>query len=883
MITLNKCRFICELTEAEESKLGDLGGKAVNLARMIARDLPVPPGFVITSKAYEYFIRKNDLQDRITEYMKKIDGQTTSNKIEEISNQIKKEMQSASMPACLKEGIDRIYEKNELDFKVPMAVRSSATAEDMPESSFAGQYDTYLNIRGRERLLEAIKKCWASLWNARAISYRLEKRINSDEISQAVIVQQQIDADRAGVLFTANPLNGRRDRMLITASWGLGESVVSGDVNPDRYIVERPGGETVEINVNRKEVMTVRKENGVETVEVPPSRQKEQVLSESELKNLMDYGEELEELFAVPQDVEWGISNNEIYLLQSRPITSLFPLPEKSTLEGNDYKIYMNFNIFSQAMKEPFTPLGEALIMVMMKILNEFMWRNSQGKIPGWYKYAGGRVFFDMTKILPYQIILNNLEENPADKDPKTTEILLEVAKKNKEKLSEIKLSGGQLVKYLLKNLNPGLIKLTLSFIRKYRYARKHPDRAREKILQLEEDFLAELSEKRNQLNGREERLKLIEKSMTWFMKTSLMQIAYATPSSTYLEKVEAVLEKHNLETDILNDVEKWLPHSVTTEMGVDLQKTARKISEEDKELSTDAEEIEEFLGKYGHRKSIELDVGIPTWAEDPKYVLDLIRSYIDNDSYRSGLKEYHSGRQEAEKAIDEIRKKLENEAGFKTAKKAEKMLLDFRKLFGMRERFKFFLLRTFKVYREMMLEIAREMQEEGNIDEVEDIFFLKFSEIIDKKEKRQELVQKRKQEYSRNSRINAPRVMMSTGESIYYSDSKTGDGDLQGIGVSAGIAEGPVKILHDPEEGSSLKSGDILVTKGVNPSWTPLFLTIEGLIMETGGPISHGSVVAREYGIPSVAGVDRATEKLKENQIVRVNGEKGTIEIVKN
>lgn len=879
---MSEFRFICELKNAAKIRAGAPGGKAANLARMIARDLPVPSGFVLGGDAYDCFIGENDLEVRILEYMKQIDDETASDEIERISARIKKEIKSSPIPPQLIESIVGIYEENEQDYDKPVAVRSSATAEDLPESSFAGQYDTYLNIRGREELLEAIKSCWASLWNARAVSYRLKQGIDSDDISQAVIVQKQIDADRAGVLFTANPLNGRRDRMLITAAWGLGDAVVSGEVNPDRYIIERPGGVSEEIDVNKKEVMTVRKEGGVETVKVPPARQQEQVLDKSELKKLQDYGEELEEIFAGPQDVEWAIEDNEIFLLQSRPITSLFPLPEESTLEGSDFRVYMNFNIFSQAMKEPFTPLGEEVVRVMMGFFNELLYRNYEGRIPGWCKSAGGRIFFDMTDLICYEKVRENMKENPGDKDPRTSEIMLDVADRYRERLSQAKMTKWQVLNFIFKTVNTELIKKSLSLLKKYRYGGKNPDQAREKILKIEEDFMDELKEKRSKLSdSRKDRLKFIEKTLHEFMEACLPQLAYAAPSSTYLEKVESMLEGHDLETDILKDVEKSLPHSVTTEMGVELQKIALNIDEQDKELSPETEEIVDFLDRYGHRKPVELDVGIKTWEENPQYVLDLIRSYIENDSYRRGLKEYHDGQRDAQKAIEEISEKLESRAGLKTAKKAEKLLIDFRKLFGMRERFKFFLLRIFKVYREMLLEIGREMREEGNIGEPEDIFFLRFTEITDKGEKRQDLVQERKQEYSHNSQINAPRVMISTGESIYYSDSTEEEGDLQGIGVSAGIAEGPVKILQGPEEGSRLEPGDILVTKGTNPAWTPLFLNIEGLIMETGGPISHGSVVAREYGVPAVAGVDRATEKLKENQTVNINGEKGTIDIL--
>lgn len=329
-----------------------------------------------------------------------------------------------------------------------------------------------------------------------------------------------------------------------------------------------------------------------------------------------------------------------------------------------------------------------------------------------------------------------------------------------------------------------------------------------------------------------------------------------------------------------LQAVEKAVPHSVTTEMGMSILRMAKDLDAQGRRASLDTPELADFLNTYGHRNTIELDVGIPAWQEDPSYVVDLVNTCIDSQTYDEGLQRFEKAKIEADAAVHRIRKSMEQAGDPGKAKKVYRLLTDFRAMFGIRELSKFYLRQGLALYRNVILDIGRELAEQGRLKEASDVFFVTFPDIRSGKGLKP-VVEQNREQYALEMNRMAPRVLTSTGESFHAPVMKAGDTALMGIPVSPGVTEGRVRVLHHPEEGHSLEVGDILVTTGTNPSWTPLFLKLGGLIMETGGPISHGSVVAREYGLPAVAGVVNATRQLKDGQRVRINGETGSVELL--
>jgi hypothetical protein len=310
--------------------LSQVGGKGASLARMAAAGLPVPPGFHVTTAAYRQFVAEHNLQEQILTavYAATADQPAT---LEEASSRIGQLFAQRAMPEDIAEAIRRAYaELGEGD--VPVAVRSSAIAEDLPSASFAGQQETYLNIRGTEAVLEAVKKCWASLWTARAIAYRARQGIAPDAAALAVVVQELVLADVAGILFTANPADGKSGEIVINAAWGLGESIVSGAVTPDTLTVEKKSGRIIRRETADKQTMVVRAEFGTREAPVPSSQSKRPVLADAQAEELAELGVRIEKMYEMPMDIEWALREGRVFILQARPITALPEPPLEWTL-----------------------------------------------------------------------------------------------------------------------------------------------------------------------------------------------------------------------------------------------------------------------------------------------------------------------------------------------------------------------------------------------------------------------------------------------------------------------------------------------------------------------------------------------------------------------
>ncbi len=487
----------------------------------------------------------------------------------------------------------------------------------------------------------------------------------------------------------------------------------------------------------------------------------------------------------------------------------------------------------------------------------------------------GGRIFIDITDFMRTEKSWEKLKKNnPADKDPVTTRALLQLVQRSKEELvnPRERVRVGRLISYRL-------TRILLSAAVKYAYGKVSPFKAREKAVRLGEKIIQELKEERKTLQTVEEKLGFFQRHGSKLFE-GFGIVLYVAASSTYIEKTRKIMKEHLEDTSLLQEVEKSVPHSVTTEMGMEILELAKSYDQRGKRPQARDPEMVRFLERYGHRASIELEVGVPVWREDPRYVLDLINTYIDNQNYQEGIDKFNKGKEEAEAAIQTIKRRLEEQGQPRKARKAEKLLKDFREMFGIREQSKFFVRHFLTIFREILMEVGEALVQQGRIEEKEDIFYVTTEDIrsggdLEKK------VKENREQYRLDLQRTAPRLLTSTGESIYSANMEVGENALVGIPVSPGVYEGRARILSSPEEGSKLEKGDILITAGTNPAWTPLFLKLGALVMETGGPISHGSVVAREYGLPAVAGVAGATSKIKEGQRVRINGESGQVELM--
>lgn len=860
-------KYVKSLAKISKKDLEIVGGKGANLGEMIKNDFLVPQGFVIITDAYQRFINDN----KIIKEIDNLDLALKNNHVEDLeklSGKIKSAFELGEIPQEIKIEIEFILKELNM---TNVAIRSSSTAEDLPGISFAGQYSTYLNISEKEEIFKYIKKCWASLWNSRAVLYRAKQNISNKDIGHSVVVQQMINSEKSGILFTANPVNGRRDEVLINSSWGLGEAIVSGEVSPDQWVMSKDGSVKEEL-ISEKKLMTVRTEKGINLVNTPFEKVKEKTLKISELNELLNIATNIEKYFGDHQDIEWAYQNGQFYIVQSRPITSLYPIP--NDLEKNkDLRIYININNYSQAMKEPFTPMGESVVKAMMKSgatnlgIDTNMW---------WYKNLAGRIFIDITDFMRTEKSWDKFKkEDPNDKDPMTTKALLQLLERNKNEILDKKRQV-KLVRFLNYKMSKYLINTGVKFL----YGKISPKKAREKAVKLCEDTINNFERGRLGLKTIDEKIDYIENNISKVLLDGFGVVFYVAISSTYMEKAKKIMEQCLEDSSDLLVVEKSVPYSVTTEMGMNILNLAKLFHEKGKKPNEKDLEIKKFMKIYGHRSSIELDVGVPSWKDEPKYVIDLINSYIESKTYDEGIKSFQQGKLNAERAIKKIRLDFEAVGKSKEGRKVEKMLIAFREMFGIREQSKFLVTSILDIVRDMLIDIGEELVEKGFIQDKYDVFYITLDDLK-REEGLKEIVSFNKEKFNLDFQKRAPKLITSTGESMYFPKEKTNGNSLSGIPVSPGIFTGRVVVLSSPEEGHILKNGDILVTEGTNPAWTPLFLKIGGLIMETGGSISHGSVVAREYGLPAVAGVIDATRKLKNGQIVKVNGETGFVELI--
>ena len=863
-----KTHYVRKLNHIRKEDLEAAGGKGANLGEMMAAQLPVPDGFVILTDAYRLFVDANGLDQKIKTAVQASDESHES--LEKASGQIQSWFENAEIPAPVMAEINALYQTLN---QPAVAVRSSATAEDLPGLSFAGQYATFLNIQGLDALHLSIKQCWASLWNSRVIAYRKKHGIGLQNLAHGVVVQELITAEKSGILFTANPVNGRRDQILLNASWGLGDAIVSGEVTPDQWIVDKSSGAIVESSVATKDVMTTRTDRGVKLEQVLPEYRESASLTDQEVDALLNLALKVEELYGVPQDIEWTFAERTFYLVQTRPITTLFPVPEP--IPGKEgLRVYMNMNNYTQGMKEPLTPMGEQIIREMLKnVIRMYGRQNPEARETfWWYHNLNGRIFVDMTEISRKQ--WEKLQNVESDKDPVTTKALLQLIDRNNDSFTDRPRSS------YIKKINFRLLGFLISAGWKVAYGKRSAESARKQAIRHGDKMVRRTREKSRQLATLEERLSFIEKSSGDIFVSGFEVIFYVLVSSTYIKKVREMMKKYQLDPADLKAVEQALPYSVTTEMGLDLLQIAEALDVRGQLASAKSEEVVTFLQRYGHRNNIELDVGIPTWREDPSYVVDIINSYIESRAHREGLRRFEAARIEAESAVHRIIDQFVDAGKMGKVQQVAMLLTDFRNMFGIRELPKFYVRHALTIYRRILMDIGHELSALGRIDKAEDVFFLTFDEIRSEKDLKN-VIEQNEALYQRELARKAPRLITSTGETIYTAAAEDGNNTFSGIPVSPGEYQGTVRILNDLKEINRLESGDILVTVSTNPAWTPLFMRLGGLIMETGGQISHGSVVAREYGLPAVAGVHNATSVFKDGQIVRINGDTGSVELI--
>ena len=879
--------------------LARVGGKGLNLAKLAVAGFPVPAAFIVVTDAYNSFVERAGLSEWIAAQASAVDT-TDPSVLATLSESIRKRFQVHDLPANRS---DRIIAAYANIGRPPVAVRSSATAEDLPGMSFAGQQDTYLNVIGDEALLDAVVNCWSSLWTARAIAYRARYGIDQSNVSLAVVVQEMVQSDTSGVLFTANPLSGRRTETVIDATFGLGEALVSGHVEPDHFVVESNSRKILQKELGSKSTTTLSLATGGVTTEAT-ERRRQQAITDDQIVQLTKLGSKVAAFYGEPQDIEWAFADGKLFLLQSRPITSLFPVPYNP--HDTDRQVYFSLGAV-QGVLGPFTPLGLDMLRAMFAGIAQIFANQVTMHDQKLLYAAAGRPWIKVTGALQSPIGRLIFGRALPMVEPGAAQAIQDLVSEPQFQQSRVRpRSSGPVAPFLLRVLKSA----GQAFLDPESYARSvHADI---------EKHIASVSAKTNRTSTLAERVELFEwlcyNAMFPFLLPKLIppiMVGYA--SLGLLTLIASLLSRSDpeIQPELALELTRSLPNNVTTEMDLRLWQLAARIREDSLSaasfLAEDAETVaskyqvrslppstqnalDEFLGRYGMRGVGELDIGKARWRDQPVPIIRSLQSYlsIDNES-RAPDRVFQKGKDNALHTIDRLADSAATASGTPLGGWFVRLLAKrVRLLAGFRESPKFTMIRISGLARKSLLESGQELTDDGILERPDDLFYLTIRELKTLAmgapgDWKKLLRSRRSAEQVESSRQPIPRLLLSDGAAYYAGITAAQGADanlLSGSGVSPGTVEGTVRVLFSPLE-AGLEPGDILVCPGTDPSWTPLFLAAGGLVMEVGGMMTHGSVVAREYGIPAVAGVDRATSRLQTGQKVRVDGSSGTIEML--
>lgn len=901
---------------AETGGIALVGGKGANLARLSQAGFPVPPGFLVSTQAYRDFVAWNQLEPAILAALPP--GNTVDPAdLEAASSTIRGLFSAGKMPDAMADALVKAYHQMHGG---PVAVRSSATAEDLPDMSFAGQQDTYLNVLGSLHLLDAVVNCWSSLWTARAIGYRTRNHVPQMGAALAVAIQQMVNSQASGVLFTANPLTGLRSEMVIDATLGLGEALVSGRVEPDHYSIDAGEGRIVAKTLGAKAV-SIHPQEGGGTTEVNEIRQGQQALPDDQILSLARMGQQVADHYQIPQDIEWAWADGKLFLLQSRAITSLYPTPEGVPVEP--LRVFFSFAAV-QGLLDPMTPLGRAMICEIFAAGSSLVGLHRTAETQTIIFQAGERLWANITTLLRNSVGRNFAIGALDFVEPTIKQAVMQVwddPRLQPERQGirlKAKLEIARLVIPMAWNVILNLIS---------------PNARRKMIIQHAENLLEMIRVRSATITG-DPHQKLAQQAN---FSPQILQVHLPRTFLLFVSGVAAGMASFNLLRVLANNLPdgnepltgtthtggghwpelvlemvRGIPNNPTTEMDLALWDVSQAIRRDPAacqefqaypisalvqryqsgQISASMRQIiDPFIAKYGGRGLGEIDMGRQRWFEDPTHVFEMISSYLQiTDPKMAPDVVFARGAEAGQAAVDRLVVALrKTRNGWLKAIVARFTASRVRALMGIRESPKFFAVRMLGLARQELLKTGAELVQAGEINQADDLFYLTYRELrafaANEPRDWKGVISQRREAYRRELlRRQVPRLLLSDGRAFYEgmrSLSKN-DRQLSGSPVSPGSAEGRVRVVIDPRQ-AHLQPGEILVCPGTDPSWTPLFLSAAGLVMEVGGMMTHGAVVAREYGIPAVVGVDQATQELVTGQRIRIDGSTGIIELMED
>jgi rifampicin phosphotransferase len=832
--------------------LSEIGGEGQSLATLASAGLPVPNGFHITTAAYDDFVARHDLDGPMEALLATL-VDPADEAAGHVASGIAALFTEHEIPPEIAAEVLRAYRQMG---SPSVAVRSSATAEDLPDASFAGQQESFLNVSGADQLLEAVRGCWASLWTARAVAYRARQRILLDKISLAVVVQELIDADASGIMFTADPVTGDDTLIEINAAWGLGEAVVGGHVTPDTITVVRASGRTSRTVINTKTIMTGLTGDGTAVLPVPMDRQNAPAVTESQALRLVDLAIMVEDLFNDPMDIEWCRRGDQLFVLQARPITTaIHPDPWNDSRSG-DF-LWTNTNV-GEAIPDVMTPATWSMVQVF---LTDAM---ATASIPPYLGYGriGGRIYLNVSVMMTLfaavgvkQKSYRSLTEEVFGKLPDDVEI--------------------PPVNTRWRNIIRAVLPMALHVFSEARRDAKVLDAYLAEHAALCDRRRAEIADVATPVE--------LADLWTEVLSPEFHRVSWMLSAATRSSGASFITTRKRLQRLVGDAAANALTAGLGGQAG---QLASLGLLDGLEQLAAGEIDRDTFNRRYGHRGPHEFEISLPRSGEDPDWTeTHLAARAASATSYRDMLCAQEERRKEAWAEL-ERRHPLH-------ARILHHQLRVWAKISRDRERARSEVIRYFWVLRAYALR-AGELTGLG-----EDIFFLDKTEIV-----RVELgetisprlIKQRRAAFQAYSAL-PPYPALIRGRfnpytwaadpnrrSDIFIEGSVSEASVavRGFPGSAGVVEAPARVLRDAADGASLQPGEALVTTITNVGWTPLFPRAAAVITDVGAPLSHAAIVARELGIPAVVGCGNATMRLRTGDRVRVDGTAGTVEVLR-
>ncbi|MFC1635309.1 PEP/pyruvate-binding domain-containing protein [Planctomycetota bacterium] len=883
------CQYIVELDAEQHIDEAAVGPKAMGLVRMSRIGLAVPNGFCVTKIVFQEHLEQNNLTPRLRSDLDKLAEAGPEDK-----GTLLTDLRKAIIEPPLADAVRRQIENEYRALGAErVAVRSSGTAEDLPGHSFAGQHDTFLGIANTEDCVRAVKKCWASLWTPRAYEYRERNDFDHIKIGMSVIVQTLVPADVSGVIFTVDPVSGARGSIVIESCFGLGEALVSGKVTPDRFIVVRNKLKLWSRTISEKKIEHTPAGDGtVKEHIIPKERSNCPTLDKRQIRRLAKLALRVETEFGSPQDIEWAIRKNKIFLLQSRPITAL--PPEKS---WEDRQIWC-CNPAKEVMPDVATPITLSVIDALLDALfNPLfrLWCMDRGSHPV-YGLVAGRVYFNANiwgtifRNLPGAQGLDLMKATGSHKD-------LQKALEGLRNASDEDLPDMTFNRFKF------YLKIPLIIVGSLRHT---PEKGRRILAKVGAE-----TEKWSRIDPSsltvEEITMYCREIMTDFSEL-LSHVLYLFSMISAILMIDMICNRWfpdgNVKSgkllggiggmvDAMAGLDMWrlaaTAHSKTQVKdlilsGDDWDTIEGKLSQTDSGREF-LDQWNRFMLRHGHHCRGELELYNKRWSETPDYILQFIRSHMTQMDEVDPVQNFERTATERRKWEKQCREQLKNPI--------KQMIFNhllIRAQTGsvFRENVKSEVIKLLAAKRKMLLELGKRLRDKGVFENEDDIFFLRHEEIIPVVNKNagfniHETIRSRRAEYDRNCSVTPPDVVFGEFDPVDFIPDAIDEQSqvLDGFGVSPGTATGKARVILRADTGQQLLAGEILVAPFTDPGWTPYFVPAAAIVMDEGGIFSHGSIVAREYGLPAVVNVGNGTKIIKTGQTIQVDGDRGVVRIL--